>query len=434
MIKQGGSEISTMKRKLTLFEATAIGLGNIIGAGIFVMAGSTIYLAGPAALISFIITGLLAMSIGLNSAELASKYPETEGGVYSFAKLTMGDTVGFLVGWMRMISYSISGAATALGFASYLQIPGLTYVIAGVLIVVLSGIYLAGLKLASEVESVLVVINIVGLLLFISFSLIVGKFEVSHFTPLAPHGISGILTASSLAFFAYSGFNTIATLTPDVENGERTVPKAIVISLAITSFLYIMVVFSMLYLLPWQVYGQQGNPLSFALQEAKAPLLVILAVSATAIIATLTVTLSTIIATVRTLKQMAEDNLIPSIAKKDTFSTLIVTAIMVASLGLGNVEVIGLVSNFGTVFSYLTTATAVIISRRRGVKGSFYAPFYPFLQVIAIALSLVVIASLGEESLVLGVISLLVGLVIHIIHVEINVVEKGKRLNPHGRI
>lgn len=424
-----------MKKKLSLFEATAIGLGNIIGAGIFVMAGSTIYLAGPAALISFIITGLLAMSIGLNSAELASKYPESEGGVYSFAKLTMGDTIGFLVGWMRMISYSVSGAATALGFASYLQIQSYTLVIAGLLILVLGGLYLAGLKLVSEVESVLVGLNVLGLVLFIVFALISGRFNTSHFTPIAPHGLYGIFTASSLAFFAYSGFNTIATLTPDVENGEKTVPKAIVLSLAITSVLYIMVVFSMLYLLPWQIYGQQANPLSFALQKAKAPFLLILAVSATAIIATLTVTMSTIIATVRTLKQMAEDNLIPSrLGRKESIATLLVISIMVSSLGLGNVEVIGLVSNFGTIFSYLTTALAVVISRRRGIMGSFKAPLYPFLQILSILLSLLVIGTLGEESLVLGVVSLLVGLVIHVIHVEINVVEKGKRLNPHGRI
>ena len=424
-----------MKKKLSLFEATAIGLGNIIGAGIFVMAGSTIYLAGPAALISFIITGLLAMSIGLNSAELASKYPESEGGVYSFAKLTMGDTVGFLVGWMRMISYSVSGAATALGFASYLQIQSYTLIIAGLLILVLGGLYLAGLKLVSEVESVLVGLNVLGLVLFIVFALISGRFNTLHFTPIAPHGLYGIFTASSLAFFAYSGFNTIATLTPDVENGEKTVPKAIVLSLAITSVLYIMVVFSMLYLLPWQIYGQQANPLSFALQKAKAPFLLILAVSATAIIATLTVTMSTIIATVRTLKQMAEDNLIPSkLGRKESIATLLVISMMVSSLGLGNVEVIGLVSNFGTIFSYLTTALAVVISRRRGIMGSFKAPLYPFLQILSILLSLLVIGTLGEESLVLGVVSLLVGLIIHVIHVEINVVEKGKRLNPHGRI
>lgn len=306
-----------VKRKLNLIEATAVGLGNIIGAGIFVMAGSIIYLARPAAILSFIITGVLAMTIGLNSAELASKFPETEGGVYSFSKLTMGDTVGFLVGWMRMISYAISGAATALGFSSYLPFPYLHYIIAGILISVLSAVYLLGLKLASEIETALVIINVTGLVVFIAFSLLVGKFSSSHFTPLAPHGFSGILAGASLAFFAYSGFNTIATLTPDVENGERTVPKAIILSLIITSILYILVVFSMLYLLPWQIYGTQGNPLSFALQQFKAPSYVIIAVSLTAIIATVTVTLSIIIAAVRTLKQMAIDELVPKQFSKD---------------------------------------------------------------------------------------------------------------------
>lgn len=87
-----------MKRKLSLWDATAIGLGNIIGAGIFVMAGSAIQLAGPSALLSFLITALLAIGVGLSSAELSSKFPEVEGGVYSFAKLTMGDSVGFIVG------------------------------------------------------------------------------------------------------------------------------------------------------------------------------------------------------------------------------------------------------------------------------------------------------------------------------------------------
>jgi len=422
-----------VKRKLTLIEATAIGLGNIIGAGIFVMAGSIIYLAGPAALISFVITGLLAMSIGINSAELASKYPNTEGGVYSFAKLTMGDFMGFLVGWMRTVSYAVSGAATALGFASYLPIQ-FTYLIAVLLIIVLSVIYLFGLKLASEIETLLVIINILGLITFIIFSLVFGKFSVSHLKPLAPHGVYGIFAGASLAFFAYSGFNTIATLTPDVEDGERTVPKAIILSLIITSVLYILVVFSMLYILPWEVYGTQGNPLTFALQSVKAPLIVILSVSGTAIIATVTVTLSTIIATVRTIKQMAKDELIPKGISKDKLVVLITASIMIASLALGNVEVIGLVSNFGTVFSYITTAIAVVISRRRGIKGKFSSPLYPWLQILSIILSLLVMLSLGEESLILGVLLIIIGIIIHQIHVQINIVEKGKSLKPHGEL
>ncbi|WP_338602814.1 amino acid permease [Sulfolobus tengchongensis] len=423
-----------MKRKLNLIEATAIGLGNIIGAGIFVMVGSIIYLAGPGALLSFIITGILAMTIGLNSAELSSKFPKTEGGVYSFAKLTMGDSVGFLVGWMRMISYAVSGAATSLGFASYLPFHGFQFVIAGILIVILSIIYLLGLKLASEIETILVIINISGLIIFIAFSLIVGKFSITHFTPIIPHGISGVFSGASLAFFAYSGFNTIATLTPDVENGEKTVPKAIILSLIITSILYILVVFSMLYLLPWQSYGLQGNPLSFALQEAKAPEIVTIIVSLTAIIATITVTLSIIIASARTLKQMAEDELIPKRLSNDRIAIIIISAIMISSLSLGNVELIGLVANFGIIFSYVITPIAVVISRRRKIIGKFEAPLFPLLQIIAVVLSLIIMTSLGKESLMLGILSLIIGLLIHEAHVQINVIEKGKRLNPHGKV
>lgn len=185
----------------------------------------------------------------------------------------------------------------------------------------------------------------------------------------------------------------------------------------------------MLYILPWYAYGTQGNPLSFALQSVKAPLIIILAVSSTAIIATVTVTLSTIIATVRTIKQMAEDELIPKGISKDRLAVLITASIMIASLALGNVEVIGLVSNFGTVFSYITTAIAVVISRRRGIRGKFSSPLYPWLQILSIILSLLIMLSLGEESLILGVLSIIIGILIHQIHVQINIVEKGKSLS-----
>jgi len=190
----------------------------------------------------------------------------------------------------------------------------------------------------------------------------------------------------------------------------------------------------MLYILPWEVYGTQGNPLTFALQSVKAPLIVILSVSGTAIIATVTVTLSTIIATVRTIKQMAKDELIPKGISKDKLVVLITASIMIASLALGNVEVIGLVSNFGTVFSYITTAIAVVISRRRGIKGKFSSPLYPWLQILSIILSLLVMLSLGEESLILGVLLIIIGIIIHQIHVQINIVEKGKSLKPHGEL
>ncbi|MEM1860202.1 MAG: amino acid permease, partial [Metallosphaera sp.] len=117
-------------KKLTFWQALFIGLGNIIGAGIFVMAGTTISAAGPGAILAFVITAIYAMTVGLNSAELSSIYTDVEGGVYSFTLKTLGGMSGFLVGWFRVIAYSISGAATALGFSGYmtqLDIPSILY-------------------------------------------------------------------------------------------------------------------------------------------------------------------------------------------------------------------------------------------------------------------------------------------------------------------
>lgn len=407
------------ERKLTLWDAVGIGLGNIIGAGIFVMAGSTIDLAGPGALISFLFTAMIAFSVALNSAELSSEFPDKEGGVYTFAKETMGNTVGFLVGWMRMISYVFSGSAVALGFASYV-FPSISIPIARTLIIMLSLIYSRGLKIASELEKYISLINVTGLLIFAIVILSVSTFSTSHFTPVAPHGINGILEASSLAFFAYSGFNTVATLTPSVKDGVRNVPRAIILSLSISSIIYILIVFSMLYGVPWQKFGVQGDPLRFALILVHAPYWTVAIVSGVALLSTFSVTLSLIIASVRTTEQIVKDKLIPRTGR---FTLPAISSFMILSLFFGNVEVLGLISNFGTIFSYLITPLAVFIGRKR-LKPTFRSPFYPWVQLFSLMSSLVIMSVLGDESLVVGLVSLLIGLIIHVLHVEINFFER----------
>lgn len=168
-------------KKLSFFQALSIGLGNIIGAGIFIMAGASISSAGPSAIIAFVVTAVYASLVGLNNAELSSDFPSVEGGVYSFTNLTMGETMGFLVGWFRLIAYSISGAATALGFSGYLVSLGLPTVLyfpfAVILILVLALVDYHGLRLAAIIESLLVVINIVGLIAFIASSTLISGFR-----------------------------------------------------------------------------------------------------------------------------------------------------------------------------------------------------------------------------------------------------------------
>ncbi|MDG6928822.1 MAG: amino acid permease [Nitrososphaerota archaeon] len=410
-------------KKLGFWQVVAVGLGNIVGAGIFVMAGSAINAAGPGALIAFVITSTLAVTVGLNSSELSSRFPGVEGGVYSFAKETLGETVGFLVGWFRLISYAVSGAAVALGFSGYLtgSVLGkeLYYPLAALLIIVLSCVEARGLRVAARAEQGLVVFNLFGLLLFVAGVLLYSRPTGATFVPLLPHGGGGLLLAANIAFFAYSGFNTIATLTPDVERGETVVPRAIVFSLAASTLFYLVVVATMLVPVPWNSYGTASNPLAIALAASHAPGAVLTLVNLSALTATFTVTLSLIIAGSRTTKQMAADGMLPGLLGHGSWvPTAVVAAIMVASLGLGNVETIALVANFGVIFSYMLSGVEVAVARKRKVAGKFSSPGFPYVQAISVGLSVLMLVSLGARSLEFATLTLVLGLLAHLMHRE----------------
>ena len=241
-----------------------------------------------------------------------------------------------------------------------------------------------------------------------------------NFTPVFPTGGVGVLVAANIAFFAYSGFNTIATLTPDVEDGERTVPRAIISSIAISTILYVLVVFALLLSLTWSAYGSAPDPLSLAMRSLRAPGAVSFAVAVAALAATFAVTLSMVIAGARTTKQMGEDDLLPRWLGKGSWApALLVAAVMVASLGLGNVESVALVANFGVVFSYMLTGLQVAIARRKDGPARFSSPGYPWVQGFGVVLSTAMLFGLGTQSLQVGALTLIVGLVVHSLYTHL---------------
>jgi APA family basic amino acid/polyamine antiporter len=427
-----GLEISP---QITMWEAAYIGLGNIIGAGIFVLAGTIINISGPGAILAFALTALLATTVALNSAELSSKVI-AHGGLYSFVKVSMGNAPGFIVGWLRAISYAIAAAAVALGFSSYLtsslNIPNSSILIpsiAAILILIVTALDYSGLRVVARIEKYLVLISVAGLLLFILTSILYGSWIPARFYPLLPYGPSSILAGAALAFFAYSGFNTVATLTPEVKNGPVSVPKAILIALLASTVLYTLVVFGMLALMPWDQYLVTANPLQNAIDFSHAPSWIGNIISIVALIATITVTLSMIIAGSRTLLQMSEDGMLPGWIggfSRDSprISVLLIGAGTILSLFLGNLRFIALASNFGVIFSYAMTGVAVVILRRGMVPGMFQVPLYPWIPILSLILSGIVMISLGSEALYLGSMFILLGFVVYGIHQEYANVER----------
>jgi APA family basic amino acid/polyamine antiporter len=424
---------------LNKWQATFIGLGNIIGAGIFVLAGTTIRDAGPGAIIAFIVTAILALTIALNSAELSSKIV-SHGGLYSFTKVSLGDSAGFVVGWLRAISYAIAASAVSIGFGSYLlsffKIPNYGIIIlAAILILIATALDYGGINGVAKVEHVLVFITIIGLVSFIIVAIFYGHWTFSRFTPIAPDGPESIIEAASLAFFAYSGFNTIATLGPEVENSRKSVPFAILAALIISTTLYIVIIFGMLALMPYSKYGVTADPLFNALVFAHAPIIVEYIVDVVAIIATFTVTVSMIVAGSRTLLQMSEDKLLPEWIQgreKDSpkRATLLIGFLAVGSLFIGNVQSIALASNFGVIFSYSLTGLAVVILRRRKMKGEFSSPLYPWTQIASILLSALIMFALGEKAFYIGTITIIIGFFLYYIEKENKRNIKGNAPNP----
>ena len=225
-------------RTLTLKDAVAVGLGAIIGAGIFVVTGIAAGVSGPAFLIGLFIAGIIASFNALSSAQLASVYPHS-GGTYEYGYILINPAFGFSAGWMFLISKLAAAGVVAIGFGSYFNqlIPIATPITYSVLaIVILTFANYFGIRKAGILNIVIVTITLLSLL-YLFFS---GLPEIKpvNFKPFAPFGISGIAEASALLFFAFTGYARIATLAEEVREPKKTIPKAIIITIVTAIILY----------------------------------------------------------------------------------------------------------------------------------------------------------------------------------------------------
>lgn len=228
-------------RALTLKDAVGIGLGAIIGAGIFVVTGVAAGVAGPSFIIGLFIAGLIAAFNGLSSAQLAAVYPQS-GGTYEYDYRLLNPAFGFSAGWMFLISKLTAAGVVAIGFGSYFYqlvpiLSPLKYSIIAVVILTIAN-YI-GIKKVGKLNLAIVSITLLTLI-YLIFSGIT-SINTENFIPFAPLGISGIAEASALLFFAYTGYARIATLAEEVRDPKKTIPKAVIITIVLAITLYISV-------------------------------------------------------------------------------------------------------------------------------------------------------------------------------------------------
>lgn len=423
--------------------AVAVGLGGIIGAGIFVLSGTMISLAGTGALLAFLLTGAVAVILALEMGELTSSMPGTSGASYSFVYNAFGSELGFITGISLYLSFVASVSAIALGFGSYLSsmlgLHTIFYprIFAIVLIFALMAVSLRGLAEAAKADLVIVVFKVGVLIVFIIFALMFGKFIHLNFSTAPVSNVPGIFSASVIAMFAYAGFQSIATMAPNIKGGGRTAARAIMVAVLISLILYILVTVSMLALVPASKYGFVADPLSFALKSAGAPSWLFYLVNFAALAATTSATLAMIIAGSQLSFQLSKDGLFPTIFKRisrsaegSPISAVFLTAILgISIMFAGNVYIIAAISNFGVLFSYLLTGFAVIKIRRMrenpikhkvfleqaGITSekSFLMPLFPYLPVIGISMLIVFFFGFPAIALSVGVGLILVTLILY---------------------
>jgi len=299
-----------LKRSLSLFDAVNISLGSIIGAGIFVIIGSAAALAGPAIFLSVIVAALVSLLTGLSSAGLSKRFPRS-GGAYLFAKEAISDSFGFVVGWVWLFSNIVTGATVAVGFGYYLAffIPRISIHVGGALAVVSAvGVHLLGTKESSRLNNVLVLIKLM-ILFFFTFSAIF-FFKISNFEPLLPYGIRGVWAGAATIFFAYAGFARVAVIADEVIDPAKTVPRATIISISISTLIYVFVAVAAVGIAGYQTLARSGSPLADAVQ-AEGFTFGSQLVGVGALVATGTVILASILGVSRLAQTMAAAGELP---------------------------------------------------------------------------------------------------------------------------
>jgi len=433
------AEGSGLRRGIGALDLTALGIGAVIGTGIFVIIGEGIADSGPAIVISFVLAGLTCLFSAFSYAELASSIP-VSGSAYTYAYSTMGELFAWIIGWDLILEYGVSVAAVAVGWGAYLvelfdslfgftlsdaiTLPpgdgGTINLPAVVLVLGVAAVLIAGVRESARSNTVMVIVKLGVLLFFIAVAF--SAFNGDHFSNFAPHGFSGIESAAALIFFAYIGFDAVSTGSEETKRPGRDLPVAIIGSLVICTVIYILVAVAAIGALPADQLAGQDAPLAVALSEGAGIGWGADIVTVGALIAITSFVLTILYGQTRVAFCMARDGLLPerlgAIWEKTKTPALLtaIFALPIAVLAaLVPLQEIAELVNIGTLFAFLIVNIAVIWLRRTrpDMERGFRVPLVPVMPLIGGALCIYLMTKLPMETWIRFALWLLIGLVIY---------------------
>ncbi|CAL9277499.1 MULTISPECIES: amino acid permease [Streptomyces] len=434
-----GGEGSGLQRTLGLWQLTAIGVGGIIGAGIFTLAGTVANgTAGPAVLVSFLIAGVASAAAALSYAEFAGMIPKA-GSAYTYGYAVLGELAGWFIGWDLLLEYTAIVAVVAIGISGYfsflvgemgadipnwmLGAPGTgdghrVDLFAALLCLLIAYLLNLGIKNAARFEMVVVVLKVLVVLLVIA----VGVFHIdtSNYNPFFPYGVGGAFTGAATVFFAVFGYDAMSTAAEESKDAQRHMPKAIIYSLVISMVLYVA---ACLVLTGMQHYTDIDPESGFSTAFKSVGLSGLADVIAVgAIIGILTVMFTFMLGVTRVWFSMSRDGLLPKwfakthptrhVPTRVTWIVGVASALIAGFLPIGEAAEL---TNIGILLAFVVVCAAVIVLRYRQpeLPRTFRTPWMPFVPALGIVFSIWLITFLQWQTWARFAVWFALGLVIY---------------------
>ncbi|MDR2296939.1 MAG: amino acid permease [Comamonas sp.] len=442
-----------LKKVLGPTDLVLMGIGAIIGTGIFVLTGTGALTAGPGLMISFIIAAVACGFAALCYAEFASTIP-VSGSIYTYSYATLGEIIAWMIGWDLLLEYGLATSAVSVGWSGYFQslvagfglhlpveltaapgaVPGAHTLLNLPALLIMLGItwvVACGVRESVRLNNLMVAIKIAVVVLFI----VVGVWHVkpANWQPFAPFGASGIFNAAALVFFAFIGFDAVTSAAEEVRNPHRDLPIGIIGSLAVCTVLYVIVAAIMTGVVPFAMFVGVDHPVSLVLQYAGQNWVAGF-VDLGAILGMTTVILVMTFGQTRVIFAMSRDGLLPArlssvhpVHSTPYFATWTVGIVFATIAALVPLNVLAELINIGTLSAFTLISIAVLVLRgtRPDLPRAFRCPGVPVVPLLSVGFCLFLMAHLEALTWIAFLTWLGIGLAIYFLSARRNAVLHG---------
>ena len=438
-----------LNRCLTSFDLTLLGIGCIIGTGIFVLTGiAAANQAGPAVILSFLASGFACAFAALSYAELSSSVGGC-GSAYGYTYVAFGEFIAWIVGWILLMEYGMSIAAVANGWSGYFNnaliamgiglpdaltkppsLGGLINLPASLIILMIMALLIVGIKESAKFNKIMVAVKVSAILIFIAFAMF--NVNPENWSPFMPYGwfetlpngkTVGILAGASIVFFAYVGFDAVSTAAEEAINPQRDLPKGIINSLIFCTIIYIIVAALLTGVVPYQELNV-SSPVAFALAKIGFPWASAL-VSIGVIAGLATVMLVLYYALTRIIFAMSRDGLLPSslsLVNQKTqtpIKTILICGILISTIaGFTSLGTLAEIVNIGTLSAFVIVCLGVIFLKNKGSKdkNTFRNKWHPVVPVLGIISCSMLMIFLPMQTWIRFLIWILVGIGMYFVY------------------